>query len=132
MTPEELRVRSRTFAARTRRFCAPLLSRRDLGVGPGQLLRASSSAAANYRAACSAFTHRMFVAKMCVVLEESDESLFWAQYLSDAGITGDEIRWILTEADELTRIYGASVRTARGRGRHRPRPSARGDDGTTE
>ncbi len=40
----------------------------------GQLIRGSTSVASNYRAACIAQSKASFVAKISIVVEESDES----------------------------------------------------------
>jgi four helix bundle protein len=43
----------------------------------GQLIRCSTSVAANYRASCIAQSKASFISKLSIVLEESDESSFW-------------------------------------------------------
>ena len=45
-----------------------------------QLLRSASSMAANYRAACRARSKAEFFAKLSIVVEESDESVFGLKY----------------------------------------------------
>jgi four helix bundle protein len=115
MTPQELRDRTWQFSRRTHRFCVPLLRHADHGYPAGQLRRAAASAAANYRAACISRTTPGFIAKLDIALEEADEAEFWARDLADAGLASEELAWILDEARQLTRILGASRRTARGR-----------------
>ena len=51
-----------------------------------QLLRSATSVAANYRAACRGRSGAEWFAKMCVCLEEADETQFWLELLSDAEI----------------------------------------------
>lgn len=114
MTPQELRERTWQFSRRTKRFCTPLLRHVEHAYAAGQLRRAAASAASNYRAACIARTTRNFIAKLDIVLEEADESDFWATDLDDSGLKGAELNWIIQEARELTRIFGASRRTALG------------------
>ena len=79
-----------------------------------QLTDAATSAAANYRAACRSRSKAEFVAKIGLVLEEADESLFWLE-LTDARALGSaKLRSsLLHEADELTAICAASSITAR-------------------
>ncbi|HET6992062.1 MAG TPA: four helix bundle protein, partial [Bacteroidia bacterium] len=48
-----------------------------------QLLKSSSSVAANYRAACRAKSKADFINKIKIVEEEADESLFWLEYIHD-------------------------------------------------
>jgi four helix bundle protein len=112
MTPEELRERSWQFSRRVRRFCTPLYDDMEHEYAARQLRRAAASAASNYRAASIARTVPNFIAKLDIVVEESDESFFWARDLDDAGLKCAELDWILDEAMQLSKIFGSSRRTA--------------------
>jgi len=46
-----------------------------------QLLRCSTSVGANYRAACRARSSAEFYAKLCIVVEEVDETLYWMEIM---------------------------------------------------
>jgi len=79
-----------------------------------QLLRAATSAGANYRAAGRARSKAEFVAKIGIVVEEADETIFWLECLMESGIVKpDLLRDLLAEANELVAIFAASQRTAR-------------------
>jgi four helix bundle protein len=79
----------------------------------GQLIRSSTSVAANYRATCHAQSKASFVAKISIVVEECDESEFWLQLIIDKElIKKEEINLVLKEGNELTSIFVASRRTA--------------------
>jgi len=81
MTPKEMKDRTRKFAVQVVLLCRELpntLDGRRLGQ---QLIDSSTSVAANYRAACRARSRAEFIAKLGIVLEESDESLFWLEFL---------------------------------------------------
>ncbi len=79
-----------------------------------QFLRAATSVAANYRAVCRARSRPDFIAKMGVVLEETDESLFWFQLLGDAGIVAKtRLVPLMEEAEELIPIFNSSIQTSR-------------------
>jgi four helix bundle protein len=112
MTPQELRAQTQEFAVRVKRFCRPLLHDTDTVDPARQLARASASMAANYRATGISRSHKEFVARLGVVLEEADETVFWSQYLKDTGPASSELEAILDEAHQLTRIFNASRRTA--------------------
>ena len=113
MTPRELRNRTAVFAARAARFVKPLFRDVVTKEPAGQLRRASSSTASNYRAACVARSHADFKSKLGIALEECDESAFWLEHLRDAGLVeGPELKALLQEALELSKILGASKRTA--------------------
>ncbi len=116
MSSDELKARTRTFAIAVMRVLAPLLSH-PLGRHPAdQGIRSSGSTASNYRAACRARSRADFIAKMGIVEEEADESEFWVGMLEELHlITTDVAAPLRREADELTRIAVASIRTARGR-----------------
>ena len=81
-----------------------------------QLIRCSTGAAANYRAACVAQSKADFVSKVSIVVEESDECCFWMEFIIEEGII-DEARIVplLEEAGELTAIFVASRKTAKDR-----------------
>lgn len=52
----------------------------------GQLIRCSTSVAANYRAACIAQTKKSFVSKLSIAIEEVDESNFWLEFARDENV----------------------------------------------
>jgi four helix bundle protein len=76
--------------------------------------------AANYRAARRARSHKEFIAKLGVVEEESDESEFWLDLTSETNILSkEEVDPLLKEAGELTAIFTASNKTAKGNPNYR-------------
>jgi four helix bundle protein len=110
MTPKDLEDRTKQFALNVIflvRELPPTLDAKRLG---GQLLDAGTSVAANYRAACRARSRAEFIAKLGVVLEEADESLFWLELVVDAKLVPlQRADRLLIEADQLTAIFTASV-----------------------
>jgi four helix bundle protein len=71
-----------------------------------QLTRSSSSVAANFRAATRARSNAEFYSKICVVVEECDETQFWFDYLLRIGlITTSEIGELLNEIEQLLKIF---------------------------
>jgi four helix bundle protein len=80
----------------------------------GQLIRCSTSVAANYRASCLAQSKASFVSKISIVLEEADESSFWLEFIIDEKLMKSNlVEPLLIEAKELTAIFYASRKTAR-------------------
>jgi four helix bundle protein len=80
----------------------------------GQLLRSGTSVAANYRATCRARSKAEFIAKLGMVVEEADETVFWLELLEETGIIShQQIQVLLKEAHELLAIFAASQLTAR-------------------
>jgi len=79
-----------------------------------QLIRCSTSAAANYRAACVAQSRAAFISKLSIVIEEADESCFSMEFLLDEDLlTEKQIAPLLGEGKELTSIFIAARRTTR-------------------
>jgi four helix bundle protein len=79
-----------------------------------QMLRSGTSVAANYRAVCRARSKAEFIAKVGVVVEESDETVFWLELLVDTDIVREsKMTSLLAEGNELLAIFAASQYTAR-------------------
>jgi four helix bundle protein len=71
--------------------------------------------AANYRAAGRSRSKAEFIAKMGVVVEEADETVFWLEMLVDSGlVSATKLKNLQTEANELLAVFAASRGTARG------------------
>lgn len=80
-----------------------------------QVLRSGTSVAANYRAVCRARSKAEFIAKVGMVVEEADETVFWLELLADSGIVGEsQVVGLLDEARQLVAMFAASRRTAAG------------------
>ena len=122
MDRQQLEQRSRAFAVRIVTLCTKTRETPAWRSIADQLSASATSAAANYRAAARARSRAEFVAKLGIVNEESDESVYWLELMRDGKIgDGREIEVLLPEAKELRAIFAASYRTAR-RGRNRPAP----------
>jgi four helix bundle protein len=112
---EALKVRTKGFALRVLRLYRSLPRTEEARILGSQLLRSSTSIGANYRAACRGRSRAEFVAKLGVVLEEADETVFWLELLQEGTIfPAGKLRDLLQEANELVSIFVSSVRTARG------------------
>ena len=114
MNKNELQHRSKDFSHRCVKLCM-VLPKTILGKHiQGQLIRSSTSVAANYRAACIAQTKAGFISKLSIVIEESDESNFWLEFIIDEGLlTKNKVKPLLQESEELTAIFFSSRKTAR-------------------
>jgi four helix bundle protein len=78
-----------------------------------QLIRCSTSVAANYRATCIAQSKPSFISKISIVIEEVDESNFWLEFSLDENLIHiKKIDYLLKESGELTAIFIASRKTA--------------------
>ena len=122
MTPAELRLRTKRFAVDVIRFAKTLPLDSVTSVVARQLVRSSSSVGANYRASCRARSRADFIAKISIAEGEADETVFWLELLVEAGVVTEAAASPhLNEGEQLTRIFVASINTARGgpRGKQR-------------
>ena len=79
-----------------------------------QLLRSGTSIGANARAAKRGRSRAEFIAKMGIVEEEADETLYWLELLVAAGkITPKKVEAMIKEANEILAITVATIKTAR-------------------
>src|SRR5947208_10953559 len=111
---QDLRDRTKAFALRIVRMFSALPKSTEAQVLGKQLLRSGTSIGANYRSAGRARSKAEFVSKIGVVLEESDETVFWLELLYEYGILKPELLHdLLREANELTAIFSAAHPTAK-------------------
>ena len=109
MDKDELRRRTKEFALRTMKLVDALPRSRSANAVANQLVRSGTSVASNYRAACRARSKAEFIAKIGVVEEEADESVFWLELVIEHKLMQEVlVRPLLKEADELTAIMAAS------------------------
>ena len=79
-----------------------------------QIVRSGTSVGANYRAVCRARSDREFISKMNIVVEESDETLFWLELIEEKKwIDIDKLLMLTKEANELTSIFVSSLKTVK-------------------
>lgn len=114
MDEKELKQRTNDFAHRCVKL-ALALPKGQLGNHiAGQLIRCSTSVAANYRATLMAQSKASFISKLSIVLEETDEAAFWLEFIVDEELMKQElVEPLLEEARELTAIFYSSRKTAR-------------------
>ena len=113
MDRDELTKRTKEFAHRCVKL-AMALPETVLGKHlQGQVIRCSTSVAANYRATCLSQSKASFVAKISIALEEADETAFWLEFIIDEKLLKKNlVEPLLKEAVELTRIFASSRKTA--------------------
>jgi four helix bundle protein len=115
MTPQELQDRTFQFAVDVFNVVRPLFRNCETRHVADQLVRASTSAASNYRAAGRGRSRREFCSKLGTVREESDESLFWLLFMDAVKLATPRSRRLTLEARELAAIFAAAYRTAKQR-----------------
>ncbi len=71
-----------------------------------QVIRSSSSVASNYRAATRSRSDAEFYSKICIVVEEIDETQFWFDFLERIHLVEkNKSTKIFNEVDELVKLF---------------------------
>jgi four helix bundle protein len=111
---EKMRMRTKQFAVRVYKVLNAVKMHDLSGVPARQLLRCSSSVAANSRSAARGRSEAEFYAKICIVVEECDESVFWIEYMAETEILNqNQTMDIYKEAKELLCIFSVIKRKIR-------------------
>jgi len=109
----ELKRRLKLLAVNTAKLCMKLPSNAANNVYIGQILRSSSSSAANYWSACRGKSTPDFINKLKTVEEELDETLFFYEMIAEFNPSfKKDLRELYQEANELLSIIVASIKTA--------------------
>lgn len=81
-----------------------------------QLIRSATSVGANYRASCRARSVNEVIAKLGIVEEEADETLYWLDLLAASDIASPgRLAALRQETDEVLAMTVASKRTLKSR-----------------
>ena len=114
MNPNELKQRTKDFGKRVVKLIEALPKNTTTSVIGRQLLRSATSVGANYRAVCRAKSRPDFIAKLGIVEEECDESLYWIEMLVETNhIKPALVSELMNEGEEILAIVVASAKTAR-------------------
>ncbi len=113
MTEIELKQRTKQLALRVMKLVGAL-PQNSVGRPIGnQLIRSGPSIGANYRAACRGRSKPEFIAKLGIVVEEADESVYWLERIIEGELLAKRLfEPLLNEANEQTAIMTASHRSA--------------------
>ena len=121
MDEQQFKDRTKKLALRVIRLVEALPRGRTEDVIGRQLLRSATSVGANYRAACRARSTADMIAKLGIVEEEADETLYWLEMLIEAELMpADRLEYLLIEADEITAMTVASIKTLKARQKGAP------------
>ena len=116
MDQEQMRARTKDFAKKVISLCRELPATQEGRLIGTQFFRSGTSVGANYRAACRARSKADFISKLSIVLEETDESLYWMEILNENKIVNSKLlTGLMEEAKELIAIFVSSLNTAKGR-----------------
>lgn len=103
---EKMKKRTKQFAVDVIRFCDSLKTCKASAVITYQLVKSATSTGANYRAACRARSKNEFFSKICIVVEEADESEYWLEVIKDVDLSSnsEELERLLIESNEIIKI----------------------------
>jgi four helix bundle protein len=111
---QQFKDRTKQLALRVIRMVDVLPKNLAAQVIGKQILRSATSVAANYRAACRGRSNASMIAKLDIVLEEADETLFWLELLVESGLMPDKrLADLTSETNEITAMVIASLKTLR-------------------
>jgi four helix bundle protein len=112
MNKEELKNRTKQFSLRVIKMIDKMPKGIASYVVSKQIVRSATSVASNYRAACRAKSDNDFLYKIDVVVEESDETLFWLEIIEESGmLKRTQIENLMKENNELVSIFSATAKT---------------------
>ncbi len=116
MNEQEFKDRTKKFGLRVIRLVESLPKTRTADIPGRQLLRSATSVGANYRAACRGKSTADVIAKLSIVEEESDESMFWMELIVDAKLVpASRLTDLVKEGNEIVAMTVASIKTLRQR-----------------
>jgi len=114
MNERDFKERTQKLALRVIRLFETLPKTSAAQIIGGQLLRSATSIGANYRAACRGKSKADVIAKLALVEEEADESLYWLDLLAESGIiTQEKLSSLAKETEEILAMTVASIKTLR-------------------
>ncbi|HMP65437.1 MAG TPA: four helix bundle protein [Pyrinomonadaceae bacterium] len=109
-----MKNRTKQLALRIIRLVESLPETRTSKVLGGQLLRSGTSVGANYRAACRAKSTADFIAKLAIVEEEGDESIYWIELLVESKqVKSELVKGLLDECNQVLSIVVAAIKTSK-------------------
>ena len=116
MDEREFKAQTKKLGLDVIRLVEALPRTRSADILGRQLLRAATSVGANYRAACRGKSSLDVIAKLAIVEEEGDETLFWLELLQEAKIApSSAVRDLWASTDSIVAMTVASIKTMRRR-----------------
>lgn len=101
--------RIRKYVIRSIKFIESLPFNTVTKVLGDQFLKASTSTGANHRAFCRGRSLNEKFSKICIVVEEIDEAVYWTDMFNESKY-GDkeELKWLFQEGSEILLIASAT------------------------
>ena len=105
-----MKKKTKNFSVEVISFCNSLKPNRASSVISYQIIKSATSTGANYRAACKARSKKEFFSKLCIVVEEIDETKYWLEVILEANLSNKKelLKRLELEAIEITRIMSTA------------------------
>lgn len=114
MDEKAFKERTKQLALRVIHLVESLPINKTADVIGRQILRSATSVGANYRAACRAKSTADMIAKLGIVEEEADETLYWLELLVEAKLIPEaRLSSLMQETDEIVAMTVSSIKTLR-------------------
>lgn len=114
MNEQEFKRRTKQAALRVIRMIEALPQNTTGFVIGKQILRSATSVGANYRAACRAKSTPDMIAKLALVEEEADETLYWLELLIASEMMSEtRLSELMKEYNEILAMTVSSIKTLR-------------------
>jgi four helix bundle protein len=114
MNEQQFKDRTKQLGIRIIRVAAALPRDRAADVIARQIIRCSTSVGANYRAACRAKSTADMIAKLGIVLEEADETLYWLEMIIEIDLLpAHSLADLMQETNAVVAMTVASLKTLR-------------------
>ena len=102
MDEQGFKARTKQLALRIINLVESLPKNRIADVISRQILRSATSGGTNYRAACRAKSTADMIAKLSIVEEEADETLYWLELLVEANLIPEtRLAPLMQETNEI-------------------------------
>ncbi len=99
---EIFKSRTKNLALEIIRVFSTLKYSDEISIIRKQVIRSSTSVAANYRALCRSRSEKEKFAKLSIVIEEIDETLFWLEIIEELNaISSETLLKLKTESEEI-------------------------------
>jgi len=99
------RDRTKIFSLLIIKLLSPLPYSDALSIIRKQIIRSSTSVAANYRAVSRARSDKERFAKICIVVEEIDETQLWLEIIEELEYVDSEKLFVIkSECEELVKV----------------------------
>ena len=104
---DEFKKRTKSFAILIIELSRSFPKTEEAFIIKKQLLRSAFSVASNYRAVCRARSDSEFYSKLCIVVEEADEVVYWLELVAEMGGEFAEIAVMHDEAEQILKIMNS-------------------------